>query len=125
MAFSTRALMTIEAFAGNIGIAAMPAADGSFSFVFDRSGTLTLTCAADGTRTLASLYMRPVRMDEKREQLLLSLAGPDITTRRFLSTGVAPDGAVMFVVGIDDEEMNLPTLEICLQQLRAARAAFN
>jgi hypothetical protein len=124
MAFSNQALRAIETFAANMGLAAQPAADGSYSFIFERSGTLTLTSASDGERTLVSLMGAPGRMDEEIESRLLALAGPDITTSRFLSTGLTRDGIALFAVSIDDGEMGLPILEVCIQQLLAARMAI-
>jgi type III secretion system chaperone SycN len=123
MTFSNQALQAIEAFAANMGLSAQPAPDGSYSFVFERSGTLTLTSATDGERTLVSLRGTPGRIDEEIESRLLALAGPDVTTGRFLSTGLMRDGAALFAVGIDDREMDLPVMEVCIQQLMAARAA--
>lgn len=124
MAFSNQALQVIEGFATSLGLPLTPAQDGSYSFVFERSGTLTLTSAADGERTLVSLAARPHRLDQEIEQRLLSLAGPDMTTDRFLSTGVTRDGEAMFVVSIGDGEISLPVLETCMQQIFAARAAI-
>lgn len=124
MTFSTQALQSLESFAASIGLPLTPAADGSYSFVFERSGTLTLTSAEDGQRTLLSLAARPHRLDEEIEQRLLALAGPDITSERFLSTGLTRNGEAMFVVSIDDGDISLPTLETCMQQLFAARAAI-
>lgn len=124
VAFSSQALQAIEALAGSLGLPANPAADGSYSFVFQRSGTLTLTSAADGRRTLVSLAAQPYRLDEELERRLLELAGPDITTDRFLSTGITRKGEAMFAISVDDTEISLPTLETCMQQLFAARAAM-
>lgn len=124
MAFSNQALQAIETFAASVGLAAQPAADGSYSFVFERSGTLTLTSANDGERTLVSLTGTPGRMDEEIESRLFALAGPDVTTGRFLSTGLTRDGVALFAVNVDDSEMDLPMLEVCIQQLLAARTAI-
>jgi hypothetical protein len=123
MAFSSQALQAIHGFAANLGLPAQPALDGSYSFVFERSGMLTLTSSTDGERVLLSLFMQPSRLDEDVERRLLDLAGPDITTNRFLSVGLTRDGGALFAVGIDDAEMGLPVLDTCLQQLMAARSA--
>ena len=123
MVFSNQALRAIETLAANMGLVAQPSADGSYSFDFERSGTLTLTSASDGERTLVSLLGMPGRMDEETESRLLALAGPDVTTSRFLSTGLTRDGVALFAVSIDDREMDLPMLEVCIQQLLAARMA--
>lgn len=123
MAFSNQALQAIEALASSMGLAARPAADGSFSFDFERSGTLTLTSSSDGVRTLLSLLGMPGRTDEETERRLFALAGPDMTTGRFLSTGLTQEGVALFAVSINDLEMDLPMLEVCIQQLLAARMA--
>ena len=122
MSFSSQARQVVASFAANLGLPAVPAADDSYSFVFERTGTLTFTSALDGERTLVSLQVRPHRLDEDLERQILSLAGPDVSTNRFLSAGLTKDDQVMFVVAIEDSEMNLPTIEQCLQQLLAARA---
>jgi len=125
MAFSSQALQAIQALAASLSLPLAPAADGSYSFVFERSGTLTLTSARDGQRTLLSLAAQPYRLDEDVEQRLLRLAGPDATTDRFLSTGLTRKGEMMFAVSIDDTEISLPMLETCMQQLFAARATIS
>lgn len=120
MVFSPQAVQAVESFAANLGLPARPAADGSYSFRFERSGTLTLTSAEDGVRTLVSLATHPLRMNEDLEARILLLAGPDRTTGRMMSAGVTKDGGAMFAVSVDDGEMSLPTLETCLQQLMTA-----
>jgi hypothetical protein len=125
MAFSSQALQAIEALASSLGLPLTGASDGSYSFVFERSGTLTLTSARDGQRTLLSLSAQPYRLDEDVERRLLGLAGPDITTDRFLSTGLTRKGEMMFAISIDDTEISLPTLETCMQQLFAARSTIS
>jgi len=124
MAFSPQALQTIRDFAANLGLPAAPAADGSYSFVFQHSGTLTLTSSADGMRTLVSLRARPHRLDSETEERLMLLAGPDITTERFLSAGLTRDNEIMVAVGVEEAELSVPTLETCIRQLVAARSAI-
>ncbi|WAJ30494.1 hypothetical protein [Antarcticirhabdus aurantiaca] len=124
MAISSRAIQTINAFAASMGVEAAPAADGSYSFVFQRSGTLTLTAASEPGRVLVSLAARPQQLDERLEGELIQLAGPDPSTGRLLSVGVGRGGHVIFAVGLDDDEMDLPAIETCLRQLMAARAVL-
>jgi len=40
-----------------------------------------------------------------------------------LSAGLTRDGDALFAISADDAEMDAPTLEVCMQQLFAARAA--
>ena len=125
MTFSGQALQAIRALAESMGLPVQPAVDGSFSFVFERSGTLTLTSATSGERTIVSLDAPLDRLDQVAEQQLFSAAGPDLTTGRFLSTGITGDGSALFAVSLDDDDMNLPALEVVMQQLFAARASID
>lgn len=121
--FSPRAIQTIESFASSLDLPARPASDGSYSFVFQRSGTLTFTPSSEGNRVLASLSRMPSRLNEGVERTIMGLAGPDITTQRCLSVGLGRDGSVICAVAIDDEELDLPSVESCLQQLLTAQSA--
>ncbi|WP_378941118.1 hypothetical protein [Mesorhizobium sp. ANAO-SY3R2] len=124
MAFSRQTVSTIDEFAASMNVVARPAVDGSYSFVFERSGTLTFTSSPSGDATLLSLHVPLRALNEDMELRLVRLAGPEISTDRFLSVGVTRDGGAMLVVKIGDDEMSLPQLETCLQQLLAARAAL-
>lgn len=123
MTFSPPALQVLQAFAASLDLPAKPARDGSYSFVFQRSGTLTLTASRDGARVLASLSRMVPRINEDVERRILALAGPDVTTQRLLSAGIGRDGSVIVAVSIDDDELSLPVLETSIQQLMAAQAA--
>ena len=48
------------------------------------------------------------------------MTGLDPTTSRFLHAGVAPDGSIVFALSVDDRDIDLPTIESCLNQLIAA-----
>src|SRR5262245_23680644 len=95
-------LYAIEQFATSIGLAASPARDGSFSFVFERSGTLSLTPSADGSRVLLSLARQPLRVDLAIEQQALQRAGLDATSSRFLHAGLAGDGSIVLAVSLGE-----------------------
>jgi type III secretion system chaperone SycN len=123
--FSIHALRSVEAFAASLGLPARPARDGSFTFVFERSGTLSLTPAEDGAQALVSLARRPARSDSNLERRALARAGLDPATNRYLHAGLAGDGSVVFAIGIDDTALDLPTLESCLRELNAAHDAIS
>lgn len=125
MAFSNQVVRTIDEFAASMNIVARPAADGSYSFAFQHSGTLTFTSAAAGDATLLSLHVSTSFLNEETEMRLMQLAGPERSTNRFLSVGVTSSGAAMLVVKIGDPEMNLPQIETCLQQLLTARSTIS
>jgi hypothetical protein len=123
MAFPERARLAIESFAGNVGLVAVPATDGSYSFAFERSGVLTFTPASDGERTLLSLFAPDHRPGPQADATLIGLAGPEISTGRFLSVGLSRDGGIVLAVSLDNADIDLPAIEECLQQLLAARQA--
>lgn len=112
--------LVVEAFAGSLGLPAVPARDGSYSFAFARSGLLTLTAAPDG-RTLVSLARQPARPGRDTEARALAAARPDPTTGRFLHAGLAADGSLVFVLALEPAEFDLPALDACLQQLVAVQ----
>lgn len=124
MAFSVHALRSIEAFAASMELTAQPARDGSFTFVFERSGSLSLTSSDDGAETLVSLARQPTRSDPAIERRALAVAGLDPTTNRFLHAGLARDGSIVFAQAIADTAFDLPALEACLQRLIAAHDAI-
>lgn len=123
MAFPERARLAIESFAANVGLDAAPAGDGSYSFVFERSGVLTFTPASEGERTLLSLSVSGYRSGPRADAALLDLAGPEVSTGRFLSVGLTRDGDVVLAVALDNADIGLPAIEECLQQLISARQA--
>ena len=118
--FSTHALRAIDAFAASMDLPARPARDGSFTFVFERSGTLSLTPAEDGAQALVSLARMPARTDGALQRRALARAGLNPMTNRYLHAGMAGDGSLVFAIGLDDGVLDLPTLEGCLRELNAA-----
>lgn len=124
VAFSRQAISTIDEFAASMSIVARPAVDGSYSFAFQRSGTLTFTSTPTGETVLLSLHVSVPFINDETELRLMQLAGPERSTNRVLSVGTTRNGGAMLVVKIGDQEMNLPQIETCLQQLLAARSAF-
>lgn len=124
VALSRQAIGGIDEFAASMNIVARPAADGSYSFVFQHSGTLTFTATSADDMTLLSLHVPLPFINEDMELRLMQLAGPERSTNRFLSVGITRNGEAMLVVKIGDQEMNQPQIETCLQQLFAARDAI-
>lgn len=112
----------IESFAASMGVPANPARDGSYSFVFARSGALSLT-PAEG-RTLISLTIADAGRERSALKRALSSAGYDPTTNRFLHVGLTRDDSVVFSIAVEDVEMDVPTIEGCLQRLMAARGSL-
>ena len=118
--FSQKTLNTISAFTNSMGLPTVPGPDGSFSFLFERSGNLTLTSSQDGDRIVVSLGRAPVAPDAAAQLQFLSKAGRDKTRNRFLNAGVAPDGSFVFVISIEEDDFTLQELEQVLDDLISA-----
>lgn len=114
---NSSSLYAIEQFSGSIGLPARPARDGSISFVFERSGTLSMTPSADGSRVLVSLARKPVRPDSAVERRALQKAGIDPTSSQFLHAGIANDGTIVLIMSLGENEFDLPALESCFERL--------
>lgn len=117
MSFSRLSQPALEAFAAHLGLPLRPAADGSVSFAFARSGTLSLTPSRDGGRILMSLARDGLHLDEARERRLLGLSGFDAAFDRAVHVGITRGGSVVFALALDDEEVSLPVLDACLRHL--------
>jgi type III secretion system chaperone SycN len=117
---SQRVVQIIESFAASMGLPARAAADGSFSFVFSRSGTLSLTSSEEGDRLLVSLARDPVRSDSDLEWRLLLQAGLDPATQTFLHSGMSPDGGLFHVMEFAEDDVDLPALDAVLRRLMEA-----
>jgi type III secretion system chaperone SycN len=120
---SSAALVTVETFAGAMGLPARAAADGSYAFRFARSGTLSITPASDD-RVVMSLAWMPERRDASGPRQLLAAASHDPATGRYLHTGMAPDGSFVAAVNLDQRHLDLPTLDQWLRRLLDLRSAF-
>ncbi len=118
--FSPGERHTVEGFARQLGLDARMAADGTFSFVFQSTGTLTLTPSGDGTRTIVSLSSKVGRVDGDVLHRALRRTGQDDSRGRLLHAGLAPDESLFFMTCLGENEISLPMLEDCLQQLKAA-----
>ncbi|WP_375453289.1 CesT family type III secretion system chaperone [uncultured Methylobacterium sp.] len=119
MTFSRMSLGAIEGFAGQLGLPLRPARDGSVSFVFAETGTLSLTPSRDGARVLVSLARRPAWLGPELLQAALAGAGVDPGTGRIVYAGLAADDSLVFSLSLDEAECDLPTLDACLHQLAA------
>ncbi len=121
---STTAERTVRDFAASMGLTPREAADGSFSFRFERGDVLTFTPAATDTRLLISLAFRSSRNDEAVEEQALAAARLDPTTDRVTHVGRASDGTLVLAVSAPAETIDLPTLDATLQDLRTLRASL-
>lgn len=121
---SQRSLRVVESFAGQLGLPARAAADGSFTFVFASTGTLSVTGSRDGHRVFVSLARKPARVEAGLLARALSLAGPEPATNRLVQAGLSADESLHLSVGLDDDALDLPALDEAFQGLVALHAAL-
>lgn len=123
--FSPQARQTIEAFAASMGFASMPspASDGSYTFVFEHSGTLSLLAGRDRRHVIMALGRRPFIADESYVRRFLAGASLEATTAGPLHAGMTSDGQFYYATQISSDHFDLPTLEYNLNQLDAAHEA--
>src|SRR5262245_40109617 len=121
--FSPQARTTIEGFSESLGLPALTARDGSYSFQFQRSGVLTITPARDG-RTIVSLERRPERLDGDALKRFFLAADIDPTSNRALHAGLSNDGSLIYAVDFDRDDFTVPALHACLSSLIEAHDAL-
>lgn len=122
--FAPGEIATIRDFAGQLGLQAQAAADGSFTFVFQASGTLTLTPSRSDGRVIVSLARRGRFLDADVLARVLRQAGHDPGRGRMLHAGLASDDSLVYATSLAEGSLSLPLLDDCLQQLRAAHDAL-
>ena len=122
--FSNATLQVIGRFAQEMGIDAVPAADGTFSFAFSHSGTLSLTSSDDGKRVIIGLARQPYMPEAAIELKFFEQAGFDPMTNRFRHAGLSDDGFLIGAVSMHEQEFNLASLDESFQQLIAMHEAL-
>ena len=115
--FSNATLQVIQRFAREIGIDAVPAADGSFSFEFSHSGLLSLNSSEDGRRVIVSLARQPYMPEAALEMRFFQQAGFDPSVNRFKHAGLAEDGTLVGAISVDEHDLSISTLDESFQQL--------
>lgn len=123
--FSSQAQQTIAAFAESMMMNGVPrpAADGSYTFLFEKSGTLTLIPASDGRNVILAVGRRPAIDDVSTMRVFFGNAGLEVTSTGPLHAGIAPNGDYYYAVVIPNGRFNLPTLETALNECFAAHDA--
>lgn len=117
VSFTNAGLHAIKSFAERAGIAAVPARDGSYSFTFERSGTLSFVPSENGDGLIIFLMRTPPYPDSRRELKALQLAGDDRPTGRSLHAGVTQDGAIIVSFVLDNSDVDVPTVLACIDRL--------
>jgi hypothetical protein len=107
----------IESFVQSLGLAAQPAMDGSYNFVFERLGSLSVVPTEREQGTIIALS-RPARtpgMDVERR--LLAAGGVDRATNRLIYTAIGADGSHIIAVDFDESHWSLPNFDETLRFL--------
>jgi type III secretion system chaperone SycN len=116
-AFSTMARQVIESFAANMGVTARAAADHSYGFEFARSGRLSVVPSEDGDRIIVCLARVPHRADASMQRRLFQLAGLDRASSVLVHAGMAPDGAFVLALNLEEERFDMQSLDQALSTL--------
>jgi type III secretion system chaperone SycN len=117
VSFGRGFLLLGQSFADRLGLPLRPARDGSLSFAFASTGTLSLTPAPDGSRVFVGLARLARRADGDRLRRALMQAGHQASTGRVVRVGLAADDSLHLVTDLADSELDLPSLDACLQEL--------
>lgn len=123
-ALAGESLSTAGDFAAQMGLPLRPARDGSVSFVFAQSGTLTLTAGPDGEDLHVSLTRRPAQIDADLMRSALAGAGLDPSSGRLVQAGLSADEALILSVRLAPGEVSLQAVEGCLDLLRRRHDAL-
>ena len=90
----------------------------------ERSGTLSLVASEDGRRVIVSLARVPFRSNVVTERRFLDLAGLDATTGMLIHAGMAPDGSLVLAMDIDDDKIDLQSIDRSLRRLLELHASL-
>jgi hypothetical protein len=125
--FTPQTRQTIASFVATMDFPGMPpaAADGSYSFLFAKTGILTLLATDDGAHVLVGLARQPSSSDSTYAERFFAAAGLDEHTNMPLHAGLAPNGAFMYVAPVRTDQFDLPTLEQRFTTLCAAHDALD
>lgn len=123
MRFSPKSMQAIEDFVDNLRMGQVtPAADGSYSFAFERAGLLSFVPSADGKRAVMSLKANtPSRVTSDDLIQFLRIAQRDPVTQNPISAGMV-GGAFVLAANIPNETFDLQQIELCLDRLIALHA---
>jgi hypothetical protein len=115
--FSTTATRVVEAFAANMGLTAIAAADHSYGFEFTRFGRLSIVPAEDGERVIICLARLPHRADALSRRRLFSLAGFNFSHNAMIHAGIAPDGSFTLAMDVEEARFDVQMLDEALSTL--------
>lgn len=117
MTFGPVDLDAVARFAGQFGLPARPARDGSFSFAFAQDGVLTLTPPDGRGRACLSLARRLDRPEPGMARAALLQAGFDPSLDRVIHVCLTGDNQLSFTLALEAGRLSLPDLENGLQAL--------
>lgn len=123
MAFGPGERHVIESFAAQLGLPARAAKDASYGFVFDGTGTVTFTPARPGGGVVMSLSWKPARVDGGLMRKCLANGGFDASAGLTVHASLSSDEVILLSVRFEENQISLPMVETCMQDLFARRAA--
>lgn len=120
---SMSAKSVIGSFAADLGVDAGAAPDGSYNFVFERMGTLSIMPTDRDPGVVIALARQPQTHSSDYERRLLAAGGIDRATNKLIYTAIAGDGSHIIAVDFDETRWSLPELDETLRFLQGLHNA--
>ncbi|WP_068310228.1 CesT family type III secretion system chaperone [Polycladidibacter hongkongensis] len=115
--FSSSILSILHSFADTVGVPFEPAADGSVSYSFSESGTISFTPARNGDALVIS-RSRTLQTQERTDLTALASQSAYVAELQSdLFVGLTPQGDVYFSTVLFAQEISLPKVEAAIDQL--------
>ncbi|MEL6336585.1 MAG: hypothetical protein AAFS07_07145 [Pseudomonadota bacterium] len=122
--FDAKSLRTVQDFGGALSLVPVEGPDGSFTFIFEKMGTLTLVASgedrlgAEGP-IMISLARTPGRVDGRLMEALFAAAGYESQSNLSIHAGLARDGSAILTLAVPRDRFDLSTLEGGIDRLSA------
>lgn len=123
MQFDNQPLHVIREFASELNLPFQAARDGSFNFVFQSTGELSVTASPDGRRIFISLARLARPSDDQILHRTLQQSGFNPTTNRLIYSGLDAGGKILFAISVLQTDFDLPQLKDCFEALSRAHDA--
>ena len=117
--FSMPTQKAIEAFAAKMGMSCRPAADNSYGFHFERTGTLSILQSNEDACIIVSLTRNRKQLDASAQRRLLNMAGLDLHRNMMIYSAMLRGGTCIIAVSIEENIFDERALDEALFMLSA------
>lgn len=115
--FPHRARQQVEAFAENLGLVAKPAPDGSYGFIFAKSGLLSFVASQDEARVVVCLVRPSSQVNLSTPIRFFRLAGLDPATSNFVHAGISADNNCVLAISLEESRFDMQSIFETLSRL--------